>query len=166
MKTLVLIKPDGVSRNLIGQIISYFEKGGLKVVSMKMMNATEELLKLHYVEDEDYLRSIGEKAAANGVKVDDVVEYGRGIVMGLRKYLTEGPIVAMVLEGEDAVALTRKITGATNPPRADEGTIRRDFGQDSFDQANAENRPVKNLIHASGTPEEAEKEISLWFPQG
>ena len=164
MKTLILIKPDGVSRRLIGQIIDRFEKGGLTVSALKMMDATVELLKQHYVEDEDYLRSIGEKAASNGVKVDDNVEYGRGIVLGLRKYLMEGKVVAMVLEGEDAVALTRQITGATNPPRADEGTIRRDFGQDSFEQANAANRPVYNLIHASGTAEEAEKEIALWFP--
>jgi nucleoside-diphosphate kinase len=164
-QTLVLIKPDGVKRHLIGEIIRRFEEAGLTVQKLQMLSATEELLVKHYVEEEGYLRSIGEKAAANGVQVDDTVEYGRGIVMGLRKYLTEGPIVAMVLEGEEgAVALTRKVVGATNPPRAEEGTIRRDLGEDSFDQANAENRPVKNLIHASGTVDEALSEIQIWFP--
>ncbi len=164
-QTLVLIKPDGVERNLIGEIIKRFEDAGLVVKKMKLMMADEEIVSRHYVEDVDYMRSIGEKAASNGVTVDDAVEYGRGIVKGLQKYLTSGPIVAMVLEGSDGVALVRKVTGATNPPRADEGTIRRDLGQDSFDEANKENRPVKNLIHASGTVEEAQKEISVWFPQ-
>ncbi len=164
-QTLVLIKPDGVQRNLIGEIVGRFEKAGLVVKQLKLMMATEDLVAKHYVEDEDYLRSIGEKAASNGVQVDDVVEYGRDIVRGMQKYITEGPIVAMVLEGEDGIALTRKVTGATNPPKADPGTIRKDLGEDSFEQANSENRPVKNLIHASGTPEEAEKEISIWFPE-
>lgn len=164
-RTLVLLKPDTVKRNLIGQVTSYFEKAGLKVVAMKMLVADEETVSRHYVEDPEYMKSIGEKAASNGVEVSDPVEYGRGVVIGLRNYLTSGPIVAMVLEGEDAVALVRKVTGATNPPRAEEGTVRRDFGEDDFDKANSENRPVQNLVHASGTKEEAEKEIALWFPE-
>lgn len=164
-KTLVLLKPDTVKRNLIGEVTSYFEKAGLKVVAMKMLEADSEIVSKHYVEDPEYMKSVGEKAAANGVEVSDPVEYGRGIVIGLRTYLTSGPIIAMVLEGEDGVALVRKVTGATNPPRAEEGTVRRDLGEDSFDKANAEDRPVQNLVHASGTLEEAEKEIKLWFPE-
>ncbi len=163
-QTLVIIKPDGVRRNLVGEIIKRFEEGGLVVKQLKMLTVTEDLVKKHYLEDEEYMRSLGEKAARFGEKVENPVEYGRHIVLSLRKYLTEGPVVAMVLEGEDAVALVRKITGATNPPNADPGTIRRDLGEDSFAQANTENRATYNLIHASGTPEEAATEIELWFP--
>lgn len=164
-QTLVVLKPDTVERNLIGEVVSYFEKAGLKVKRMKMLQVDGELVSRHYVEDPEYMRSIGEKAISNGVEVPDPVEYGRGIVLGLRNYLSSGPVVAMVLEGEDAIAYARKVTGATNPPNAEPGTIRKDLGQDSFEAANAENRPTKNLVHASGTSEEAEREIGLWFPE-
>jgi nucleoside-diphosphate kinase len=166
-KTLVVIKPDGPQRNLIGKIISYYEEGGLKVVALKLLEVPKELVAQHYVEDEDYMRSIGEKAASKGVEIDDLIEYGRGVVQGLQKYITEGPVVAMVLEGgDDAVSLVRKITGFTEPKSADKGTIRGDLGlDDTFEAANKEGRPVKNLIHASGTDEEAQKEIKLWFPE-
>lgn len=164
-KTLVVIKPDGVKRNLIGKVISYYEEGGLKVVALKLLTVPQELVSKHYTEDEGYLRSIGEKAAGKGVIIPDLVEYGRGIVQGLQKYLTEGPVVVMVLESEDAIVLCRKITGFTEPKSADKGTIRGDLGLgDSFALANSEGRPVRNLIHASGTTEEAEREIQLWFP--
>ncbi len=162
MQTLVVIKPDGVERNLIGEIIRRFEEAGLVVKKMRLLNVPEDLIKKHYVEDEDYMRSVGEKAANAGQDVPDVVEYGRKIVLGLQKYMTEGPVVAMVLEGEDAVALVRRVTGFTDPTRADKGTIRGDFGNDSFEAANAEGRPTRNMIHASGNPEEAEAEIALW----
>lgn len=165
-RTLVVIKPDGAQRNLVGKIISYYEEGGLKVVALKMLDVDEALVAKHYIEDQDYMRSIGEKAASKGVKIDDLVEYGRGVVRGLQKYITEGPVVAMVLEGEDTVPVVRKITGFTEPKTADKGTIRGDLGlDDTFEAANKEGRPVRNLIHASGTPEEAEKEIALWFPE-
>lgn len=162
MQTLVVIKPDGVQRNLIGEIIRRFEEAGLVVKKMRLLNVPEDLIKKHYVEDESYLRSIGEKAANSGQDVPDTVAYGRKIVEGLRTYMTDGPVVAMVLEGEDAVALVRKVTGFTDPTRADKGTIRGDLGQDSFEAANAEGRPTRNMIHASGNPEEAEAEIALW----
>jgi nucleoside-diphosphate kinase len=162
-KTLVLIKPDGVSRNLIGKIISYYEDGGLVVKELKMLIPTTDLVSKHYPEDEDYMRSLGEKSAKAGDVIPDLVEQGRMIVLGLRDYLTSGSVVAMILEGEEAVPTVRKITGYTDPKSADKGTIRGDLGEDSILEANAEKRPVKNLIHASGNPEEAEHEISLWF---
>ncbi len=162
-KTLVLIKPDGVKRNLIGEIINRFEKGGLKVLEMQMLTASPEILEKHYPADEEYLRIIGEKSKAAGDAIDDVVEQGKKVVNALRTFMTSGPIVKMILEGEDGVALVRKITGYTDPAKADKGTIRGDLGEDSILAANSESRPVYNLIHASGTPEEAEKEIKLWF---
>lgn len=162
-KTLVLVKPDGVTRNLIGEIISRYEKAGLKVVDLKMVTASMDLAERHYTSDPDYIRTLGEKSVAAGDKVDDVMEQGRKIVTSMRKYLTSAPVVAMVLEGEDAVALVRKITGYTDPSSAEKGTIRGDLGQDSILKANKESRPVYNLVHASGNPEEAESEINLWF---
>jgi nucleoside-diphosphate kinase len=163
-QTLVLIKPDGVERNLIGTIISYYEKAGLKVVKMKLMTADRDLISKHYPEDEAYMETLGKKSEAAGDKIENYVEQGRKIVLGLRDYITSGPIVAMVLEGEEAIPLVRKVTGYTDPATAEKGTIRGDLGQDTILAANAENRPVKNLIHASGNPEEAEAEIKLWFP--
>jgi len=165
-QTLVIIKPDGVQRNLIGEIIRYYEDGGLKVVALKLLEVSKDLVAKHYTEDEDYMLSIGEKAASKGVKIANLLEYGRGIIQGLQKYITEGPVVAMVLEGNEAVPLVRQITGFTEPRSADKGTIRGDLGAgDTFEAANREDRPVRNLIHASGTADEAEKEIKLWFPE-
>lgn len=162
-QTLIIIKPDGAKRNLIGTIIKYYEEAGLKVVKLKMMTADIELITKHYPEDEDYMRSIGQKSKDAGNEVEDILEYGRMIVKALRDYMTSGPVVPMILEGEDAIALARKVTGFTDPTQADKGTIRGDLGQDSIAKANSEGRPTQNLIHASGNVEEAEKEISLWF---
>ncbi len=163
-QTLVVIKPDGAKRNLIGEIIKRYETEGLKVLELKMLNATEELVAKHYPEDEDFMRTIGEKSAAAGEDVGDPVEMGRQVVMWLRTYITSGPVVAIVLEGEDAIKRVRSITGFTDPQTADKGTIRGDLGTDSILKANSEKRPVENLIHASGNPEEAAREIALWFP--
>lgn len=164
-QTLVLIKPDGVSRNLIGEIIRRYEQNGLVIKQLKMLTAEHDLISKHYPEDEEYMISIGKKSAAAGDAVANPLEQGRMIVQALRSYITSGPIVALILEGEDAVAKTRKITGYTDPLSADKGTIRGDLGEDSILDANREKRPVKNLIHASGTVDEANREINLWFPR-
>lgn len=162
-QTLIIIKPDGVERNLIGKIISYYEEAGLKVVKLKMVQADRDLIMRHYEEDVEYMKAIGQKSKDAGNEVEDILEYGRMIVQSLRGYMTSGAVVPMVLEGEDAIALARKVTGFTDPTQADKGTIRGDLGNDSIAKANSEGRPTKNLIHASGNLQEAEKEISLWF---
>lgn len=161
-KTLILIKPDGVSRNLVGDIINRYEKAGLVVKELRMLQAPSEVVDKHYPLDEDYLRSIGEKSVKAGEDVKDTVEQGRMVVGWLRDFINSGPIVAMVLEGEDAVVLARKVTGYTDPSEADKGSVRGDLGSDSILKANQEKRPVYNLIHASGNPEEAEFEIGIW----
>lgn len=162
-KTFVIIKPDGVERNLIGEIIKRYEENDLKITDMEMTTASSEIISKHYKENEDYLISIGEKARNAGAKVDDVVEYGRKIVIGLRNYLSRGPIVKMIIEGDDAIQKVRKITGFTDPTLADKGTIRGDLGTDSIAKANTEDRPTENLIHASGNTKEAQEEMALWF---
>jgi len=139
-KTLVLIKPDGVERNLIGEIIKRFEEGGLKVADMKMVTPTKEFVKTHYAMHRD-----------------------KPFFNLLIDYLADRRVVAMILEGKDAIAHVRKIVGTTDPSKADEGTIRGDLSNDSREKADAEHRSIYNLIHASGTKEESEAELKLWF---
>jgi len=162
-QTLIIIKPDGVEKGLTEEIIRRYEATGLKVVKRKGMMAPFEIVEKHYPMDPDYLKSIGEKTIAAGQAVKSAEDQGRKVVTWLRKFITSGPVVVLVLEGEDAVAVARKTTGFTDPQTAEKGTIRADYGTDSILKANAEQRPVYNLIHASGSLEEAKKEISLWF---
>lgn len=164
-KTLVIIKPDGVKKNIIGEIINRFEKAGLVIKAMKYMQANTETVSLHYPENDEYMESLGKKSEKAGDKISNYIEHGRMIVKGLREYLTEGPVVVMVLEGDEAIAKVREVTGYTDPTTAEKGTIRGDFGEDSILEANRAGRPVRNLIHASGNPKEAEDEIKLWFPE-
>lgn len=162
-QTLIIIKPDGVERGLTEQIISRYETAGLKVVNRKDMMASPSIVEKHYPMESDYLKSIGEKTIEAGQKVKSAVDQGRKVVTWLRKFITSGPIVVLLLQGEDAVAVARKVTGFTDPKTAEKGTIRADYGTDSILKANAEQRPVYNLIHAAGSEEEAKKEIKLWF---
>ncbi|MCR4305789.1 MAG: nucleoside-diphosphate kinase [Candidatus Daviesbacteria bacterium] len=162
-RTLIIIKPDGVKGGFTDEIIRRYEAVGLKVVKRKDVMAPLPIVEKHYPMEPSYLRSIGEKTIAAGQQVASAEDQGRKVVTWLRKFITSGPIVVMVLEGEDAVALARKTTGFTDPATAEKGTIRGDLGTDNILDANREERPVWNLIHASGSPEEAQKEIGLWF---
>ena len=150
-KTLILIKPDGVMRNLVGKIIMRFEDSGLKIIGMKMVWATEDFARKHYGPELDERYKEVEK------------KYGRNVRTELVKYIKEGPIIAIVLEGVDAVKVTRKIVGTTYPNESPAGTIRGDFAHISKDFANDKNIMVKNLIHESESEKDADKEISLWF---
>lgn len=162
-QTLIIIKPDGVQRGLTEEIIKRYEAAGLKVIKRKDMMAPLSIVEKHYPMDPSYLRLIGEKTIAAGQQVSNAEEQGRKVVTWLRKFITSGPVVVLVLEGEDGVVLARKVTGFTDPATAEKGTIRGDLGEDSILKANQEERPVWNLIHASGSPIEAQKEINLWF---
>lgn len=162
-KTLIIIKPDGVSRGLTDEIIRRYEAAGLKVVKRKEMMAPMDIVEKHYPMDPDYLKAIGEKTIAAGQQVKSAQDQGRKVVGWLRKFITSGKIVVLVLEGEEAVGAARQVTGFTDPAAAEKGTIRGDLGTDNILKANQEGRPVWNLIHASGSLEEAKKEIKLWF---
>src|SRR3989338_953228 len=146
--TLVIIKPDGVQRALMGEIIRRYERTGLKLVALKMTIPTSEMARTHYmVGGEEWLENIGRKAAVayekKGKKSPFATfrENGVAILEANAKYLSSGPVVAMIWEGHQAVGIVRKITGGTDQ------------------------RSIRNLIHASGTPEEAEKEIPIWFEE-
>lgn len=162
-RTLVIVKPDGVRRNLVGEIVRRFESAGLRLRALKMIQAQHDVLKNHYPEEEEYLVSLGKKSEAAGDKIDNYRDQGMMIVRGLREYLSEGPVVVMIIEGWEAIQKVRQIAGYTDPLTADKGTIRGDFGEDSILKANGEKRSVRNLLHASGNQKEAENEISLWF---
>ena len=131
-RTLSLIKPDGVSRNLVGEVIRFFEKAGLKVVALKMLRLTKEEAKRFYI-----------------------VHKERPFYESLTDYMSSGPIVAMVLEGENAIFRCREIMGATDPAEAAEGTIRKTFGLDK----------EKNTVHGSDSPEAAAREIAFFFSE-
>lgn len=168
-KTLVLIKPDGVQRGLMGTIIARFEQVGLKITAMKMVHPQRDDVDKHYALTEEWMKGVYEKAKAkyeaNGQAFDypDHIAYGTEIKRGLVNFLISAPIVAMVLEGERCVSLVRKIVGATEPASSPPGTIRGDFSHDTYALSNEQGRPLRNLIHASGNVDEANYEIPLWF---
>ncbi|MBI3954476.1 nucleoside-diphosphate kinase [Candidatus Collierbacteria bacterium] len=171
-RSLVLIKPDGVQRGLIGEIISRFEKKGLKIVAMKMVWPDRVLSKKHYDLPESAMLTLGERTLAayaeKGIehKLTDPMEIANEIMQRLENYLSTGPVVALVIEGAHAVAHIRKIRGATNPLAADVGTIAGDYTTDSYFIADEDDRAIRNLVHASGSAGEAENEIKIWFDEG
>jgi len=168
-RTLVIIKPDGVQRTLVGEIMQRFERIGLKLVAIKMLVATEEHVEAHYTLDPEWRRITGEKriaaARAEGVTPpsEDPFEITAKILEALKKYMTAGPVITMVWEGAHAVSIVRKITGGTEPRTSDVGTIRGDYVLDSYELSGLGGRSVRNLLHASGSVPEAEKEINHWF---
>jgi nucleoside-diphosphate kinase len=168
-RTLVIIKPDGIQRSLIGEIMGRYERIGLKLVALKMMVPTTEQVEGHYTLDPNWRRVTGEKTIKGyrdrGLTPpsEDPLEITAKILKGLKKYLTAGPVIAMVWEGAHAVELVRKITGGTEPRGAAVGTIRGDFVPDSYVMSDQDDRAVRNLIHASGTVDESAMEIPHWF---
>ncbi len=172
-RTLALIKPDAIKRGLVGEIISRFERAGLRLEEMKIVNATTEIVGKHYPDDKNWIRSIGKKTVdaykkynlniAEDLGTDDALEVGKLVRKWLIQHLTSGPVVALILSGNHAIEVVRKIIGNTIPLFAELGTIRGDFSMDSPDLSIKEKRALQNLVHASSTIEEAKREISLWF---
>ncbi len=168
-RTLVIIKPDGIQRSLIGEIIGRYERVGLKLVAMKMMVPSPELIEKHYTLDPEWIRLAGEKSIKNAKEkghpvISDVpVEVGNIVLGSLIKYLTSGPVIAMVWEGAHAVSVVRKLVGSTEPLSSDVGTIRGDYVIDSYQMSNQDGRSIRNIVHASGSVKEANDEISHWF---
>ncbi len=162
------MKPDGVQRSLIGEVIQRFEKVGLKLVAMKFIVADEERLWKHYNKDDVWYETKGkrtlEERKASGLSYDrPAIEYGKDIIRHVIKYMTSGPVVAMVWEGNSAVGIIKKLTGTTEPLTSDVGTIRGDLTVDSYDLTTASERAVRNLLHCSDKVEDAKNEIKIWF---
>ena len=169
-RSLVLLKPDAVQRSLVGEIVARFERTGLKIAAMKMMVPTEDQLLRHYNKTDEWYerkgKGIVEELRAQGKEVTkEPIEYGKDIIRTIVTYMTAAPVVAMILEGNKAVAVVTKLVGSTEPATSDVGTIRADYTVDSYSHATHENRAVRNLVHQSESPEEAEREIKIWFKE-
>lgn len=174
-KTLVIIKPDGVSRGLVGEIIGRFEKVGLKIIGLKLLKIEKDFAFKHYGQTDEWFEKVGSKVREfyNQVGYDPGEEFNRlsnyEIGQMVQKwnadYLTEGKVVAMVLKGNHAIEIVRKIVGPTYPHEAPPGTIRGDYCLESPLSANLKQQSVRNLIHASSSSEDAQKEIELWFKE-
>jgi len=169
-RTLVLVKPDGVERALIGKVIGTFEEAGLKVVAMKMVKVTKEFVGKHYIVDKVWMENMGKKTIASyeakGLKMNETpLEIGTRVRGYLLEYLSENPVVAIVVEGSDAVSIVIKLAGSTEPRKAEPSTIRGRYSSDSNSLADEQKRAARNVIHISDSKESAEKEIRLWFKE-
>ncbi len=172
-KTVVIIKPDGVKRGLVGEIVKRIEQRGLKVIALKMFQATPEQIDHHYPKDPKWIRRLGEKSLMTYEKygIDPVKELGTADAMEIGKmvrqwlidFMTSGPIVKMIVKGIHAIDMVRKLCGHSMPSMAEMGTIRGDYSVDSAVLANTAKRAVHNIVHASETPEEAAHELAFWF---
>jgi nucleoside-diphosphate kinase len=173
-QTVVLVKPDGVKRGLIGEVLRRFERMGLKIVAMKMVEADDNRLLQHYQSDkEDTLKRWGTKTlktytqygkdAKKDFGTDDPIELGKLVNKWLFDYVKSGPMVAILIEGRHAVENVCTAAGSTMPVQAPPGTIRGDFSTDSAAYANDERRGVSNIIHVSASIEEANFEKTIWF---
>ena len=167
-RSFVIIKPDGVQRSLIGEIIKRFEKVGLKMVGLKFGMADESKLWEHYNKNDAWFKEKGKRIVEDRKKAGlplekEAIEYGRDIIQALVTFMSAGPVVMMVFEGNMAATVVKKLVGGTEPATSDVGTIRGDFTLDSYTICSLDDRAVRNLIHCSDASEEAEREIKLWF---
>lgn len=172
-RTFVIIKPDGVQRSLVGEIIKRFERVGLKMVGIKLVDLNqvpEEKLWEHYNKDDEWFTKKGtalKEALRIAGKPSDKkpIEYGKNIIGALVKYMKVGPVIMMVWQGNQAVPVVKKLVGATEPATSDVGTIRGDLTIDSMALANVDDRAVRNLIHCSDNLDDAKREVALWFAE-
>ncbi len=174
-RTLVIVKPDAYERGLTGTILARLERLGLVLEAIRVSANEREIVEDHYPRSEEWLSAVGQKtlddyarlgiSAKDRLGTDAAVEIGQMVRRWLTDFLLSSPVVPMVLSGNRAIETVRKVVGHTLPVLAAAGTIRGDYSSDSPDLANAEQRPVRNLVHASGDMQEAEREIKLWFPE-
>jgi len=169
-RTLVILKPDAIQRSLVGEILKRFERTGLKFVAVKFFVPEAATTWTHYGKDDEWFlkkgtRTIEERQKNNLPVEKDAMEYGKDIIQGCVDLFTCGPVLAAVIEGNQSVAIVKKLVGGTEPTTSDVGTIRGDFTIDSYGLANIDSRAVRNLVHCSDSVEEAEREIKLWFEE-
>ncbi|MCR4279766.1 MAG: nucleoside-diphosphate kinase [Candidatus Zambryskibacteria bacterium] len=170
-RTFVAVKPDGIQRGLIGEVIKRFERVGLKLVALKMVVVDETFIEKHYTLDPEWRRVTGEKTIegyrSKGLTPpsEDPLEITAKILANLKKFMTSGPIIAMIWEGAHAQKVVKKITGGTEPLTSDVGTIRGDYVLDSYAMSDQDERAIRNIVHCSGSVKEAEDEINHWFTQ-
>ncbi len=167
-RSLVIIKPDAVMRKLVGELVTRFERKGLKLAAMKLIWPTRALAEKHYIDSDEWLLDTGTKTLNNyaekGIIPDKTArEIGMNTREKLMAHLTAGPVVAMVLEGAHAIEVLRKMRGATSPLKADVGTIGFDYTLESYELSDAGDWAIKNVLHASDSPANYERERDIWF---
>lgn len=167
-RTLVIVKPDGIQRSLMGEILMRIERTGLKFVAVKFLLPKADQCWTHYNKDEEWFMKKGTRIVddrtAQGLPIEkEAKEYGKDIIQSNVDFFTSGPVLAVVIEGNQSVAIVKKLVGGTEPTTSDVGTIRGDLTVDSYALSSIDNRAVRNLIHCSDSPEEAEREIPIWF---
>jgi len=168
-RTVVAVKPDGIQRHLMGEVIKRFEQRGLKLVACKLAVMTGEKISAQYPDEDWWYKNNGEdviknmKARGDSTEGVDPIKLGKRTRQRLLKGYADKPILVMVWQGANAVVVARKVIGSTNPLTADVGTIRGDFTIESYELADSLDEPVRNIVHASGSVKEAEEEIKLWF---
>ena len=167
-RTLILAKQDAIHRGLVGGIVKRFEQKGMRLAAMKLVIAAQEILEQHYTKDEAMQTETGERTIETWKKqgkeiTETPLEIGNRIRQWNIDALKDKPVAAMVFEGFHAVEIGRKIVGHTEPRQALPGTIRGDFSAESYGLADVKKRTLINLVHASGKPHEAEREIKAWF---
>ncbi len=168
-RTMVIIKPDGIQRSLMGEIVSRYERIGLKLVAAKMFVPSPEMIEKHYTLDPEWRVKTGLKTIKGYTDKGltppstDPREITAIVLKNLVRYLSAGPVLAMVWQGAHAVQIVRKLTGSTEPLTSPAGTIRGDYMLDSYEMTDSDGRAVRNLVHASGSVKEAEDEIAHWF---
>jgi nucleoside-diphosphate kinase len=167
-RTLVIIKPDGIQRSLMGEIIQRFERVGLKFIAFNFVVPTAAQVVEHYHKDDAWCTRKGEGIVKNRQEHNlpiekDALGYGREIIDHLVKFMTSGPVLAVVLQGNEAVGVVTKLVGSTEPLTSDVGTIRGDYTIESYRHTALSGRAIRNLIHCSESPAEAAREIAVWF---
>jgi len=169
-RSLIILKPDAIQRSLMGEIIGRFERKGLKFVGFKFTSPSEEHLFAHYNKNDEWFEKKGANMINNlkeqGKEPEkEAIEYGKDIIRAVIKEMQSSPVLAIVVEGGDAIKQVTRLVGTTEPATADIGTIRGDFTIDTYAHSTFEDRSIRNLIHCSDVPEEAEREIALWFDE-
>lgn len=174
-RTCIIVKPDGVKRGLIGEVLTRIEQRGLKIIGLKMITPTKEFIEDFLPKKEEWLIGMGNKTLATyeqygkdpikEIGTANALEIGKKVKQWLIEFWTSGPVVAVCVSGIHAIDMVRKIIGKTIPAQAEMGTIRGDYSVDSPVLANMDKRAIHNIVHASGNPEEAAHEISHWFKE-
>lgn len=166
----MILKPDAIQRSLVGEILKRFERTGLKFVAMKFFVPAAATTWTHYGKNDEWFLKKGtrivEERTKNNMPIEkEAIDYGKDIIQGCVDLFTCGPVLGLVIEGNQSVVIIKKLVGGTEPTTSDVGTIRGDFTVDSYEVAGIDSRAVRNLVHCSDSVEEAEREIKLWFTE-
>ncbi len=167
-KCLLLLKPDCIENFHIGEIITRIERVGLQIIDMRMVRVTEENISKHYPDDPSWLKSVGlkkiQKFKTKGILItENSLTIGKKVRDSLIQYFKEKKVIAIIVQGPNAITSMRNMAGNTEPLSSEKGTIRGDYSTDSFEVADLQQRPIRNMIHVSDSPASSQREMDVWF---